>query len=148
MILLTHLSLGLLTGLLMLKLTFIPVNHFVFLVAMLIGSILPDIDTATSFIGSKLRIVSLFFKHRGAIHSFTILVACTILFYILTTNAFYSLAFASGYLSHLLLDSLTPKGVLWLWPSKKRVRGVFRTAGLFDFLFLVLFSSLNLAILL
>jgi len=148
MMFITHISLGLLLGLIIVKNISLPVNQAIFIGAIILGSLFPDIDSATSFIGSKFKLVSLFFKHRGAIHSLPLLAACSMVFFILSGNAYYAIAFLLGYLFHLLIDSLTPKGVAWLWPSKKRVRGIFRTTGIFDMMFLLFFIALDLVILL
>lgn len=148
MMFITHISLGLLLGLVIVKNISLPASQAAFIGAIILGSLFPDIDSATSLIGSKLKLVSLFFKHRGAIHSLPVLAVCTMVFFLLSNNAYYSIAFLLGYLFHLLIDSLTPKGVAWLWPSKKRIRGALRTTGIFDILFLLFFIALDLVILL
>ncbi|MBN2459666.1 metal-dependent hydrolase [Candidatus Woesearchaeota archaeon] len=146
MMFITHISLGLLLGLIIVKSTALPVSQSLFIGAIILGSLFPDIDSATSFIGKRMKLVSLFFKHRGAIHSLPVMAACTMLFFIITGNAYYTMAFLLGYLSHLLIDSLTPMGVAWMWPSKKRIRGALRTTGIFDFLLLLFFTALDLAL--
>ncbi len=150
MIFLTHLSLALLIGLLIIKNITLPFNQVsqVFLVIVLcIGSLFPDIDSATSFIGKKFKIVSLFFKHRGAIHSITVMFITSIIFFLLIKNIYYFLAFAAGFLSHLLLDSMTPKGVAFFWPNKNRIKGRIMTTGIIDIILLVFFALLDLMML-
>jgi membrane-bound metal-dependent hydrolase YbcI (DUF457 family) len=51
-------------------------------------------------------------------------------------------------LSHLMLDSLTPKGIPLFWPSKKRLNGSIRTTGLFDWILLLFFIALDILLLL
>jgi membrane-bound metal-dependent hydrolase YbcI (DUF457 family) len=38
-------------------------------------------------------------------------------------------AFFIGYSSHLILDSFTPEGVQFFYPSKKRISGKIKTNG-------------------
>ena len=146
--LVTHMAFALLIGLALVNNVSLPVASGLFLLAVLIGSVFPDIDSADSLIGRKTRLVSIFLAHRGAIHSFLSLVFFSIVAYLLVLNLYLAAGFMLGFFSHLVLDSLTPKGISWLWPSKKRIRGVFRTTGIFDLMFLVFFLALDLLILL
>ncbi|MEG0999973.1 MAG: metal-dependent hydrolase [Cellulosilyticaceae bacterium] len=95
--------------------------------AVLVGSLLPDIDHTKSFLGSRLLLFSKplnkWFGHRTLTHS---LLTVGLLFYSsfaawgflpITTGLF------TGCISHILLDSLTNKGVAIFYPlSKKRYR--------------------------
>lgn len=56
------------------------------------------------------------FVHRGLTHSPAALVAVLLVGYGLDADEDLLAAVGVGYLSHLVLDSLTPKGVLWLYP--------------------------------
>lgn len=83
-----------------------------------ITALLPDIDTWESKVGRASPLLSvplrIIFGHRGMLHS---LLATGLLFLtakILVPN--YALYIALGYLSHLVLDALTPQGVKFLWP--------------------------------
>jgi len=55
-------------------------------------------------------------------------------------NTSAAFGFLIGFLSHLFLDCLTLKGVILFWPiSKKRIKGFFKTGGIFEtFLFFIL----------
>jgi len=111
-----------------------------------IGSLLPDIDHTKSKISNKnvgtsitSHIVSIFFKHRGFLHTPVFLAILFVAVYALAgmlsaldvlpeaiaheLPVFYlTAAVTLGALSHLILDSLTPGGIMWLWPvSKKRI---------------------------
>ncbi|MBE3582074.1 MAG: metal-dependent hydrolase [Thermoanaerobacteraceae bacterium] len=92
------------------------------------AALLPDIDSPRSYIGSRVPAsvgVKLVAGHRGVFHS---LLAAAVfglaLFLYLRFRAgaytFLALPFAAGYVSHLLLDALTPEGVPFLWPLKLR----------------------------
>ncbi len=61
--------------------------------------------------------------HRGATHMLLIAAALTIGMYFLGEAIGFAalwLWFAVGYLSHLLLDMLTPSGLALLWPLSRR----------------------------
>ena len=84
---------------------------------------MPDIDHG--------RELSFFVKHRGWIHSLFGAIFFTLLFgwglvimseeWFKTTFKFsYILPFFISYISHLVIDSLTPNGVNWLWPKKEK----------------------------
>lgn len=124
-------------------LTLIPgfVAHPILLLAGIVGGLFPDLDGDESMLqhtnvtGSKkyalkiMRLPALFFRplgHRGALHS---ILACTFLSALLSYAApknedlaLIPLAFAAGFVSHLLLDSFTAYGVSWLWPLGYRFR--------------------------
>jgi inner membrane protein len=148
MMFITHIGFAIFIGLISVKFSSLPVSKYFFLLAIVLGSLLPDLDSATSFIGKKFKLVSLFFRHRGMIHSVVFLAGFSIISFLITKNFYYFLAFAMGYLSHLLLDSMTPSGVAFFWPSKVRTRGIFKTTGLVDILLLALFIGLDVFLLL
>jgi len=148
MMFITHMSFALFLGLLTISRIALPVNQVIFLAILLFASLLPDIDSAYSLLGSKVKVVSLAFRHRGVIHSILTMMIFGIMLIIITPNFYYLLAFVIGYLSHLMLDSLTPKGVPLFWPAKKRLNGSIRTTGLVDWLLLSLFFILDVILLL
>lgn len=88
-----------------------------------LGSLLPDIDHPDSWLGRKLRFISvplaMVVGHRGITHSLLAVLGC------LVALGFFGFGWMAapitiGYLSHLAADSLTPSGVPLLWPSKQR----------------------------
>lgn len=83
----------------------------------MLGAVLPDIDHPRSFLG-RFNPFAKCFIHRGLTHS---LLACTCF-----GALAYGLAGAQvakflvlGYLSHLLLDAYTPKGIPFWWPLRR-----------------------------
>ena len=148
MMFITHIGFALLLGLLAVKFSFLPVNKYLLIATIIFASLLPDIDSGTSLIGRRFKLASLFFKHRGMIHSLLFMIGFSALFFLLTKNLYYFLALAAGYLSHLLLDSMTPSGVALFWPRKNRSRGRFKTTGLFDVALLIVFVALDILLLL
>ncbi|MDR9785768.1 MAG: metal-dependent hydrolase [Peptococcaceae bacterium MAG4] len=91
-----------------------------------IAALLPDLDDPKSKLGHLVAPASWAVKatvgHRGPLHSLLGVFAATLVATILNHG---SIAFAStvavGCLSHLVMDSLNPQGVPWLWPYKKRI---------------------------
>src|SRR5262245_6805562 len=94
----------------------------------LLGALLPDIDTPTSLAGRGCRPLAGWLErrvgHRTLTHSFLglALVALPALS-LAWIDPHWLLAFVLGYLSHLLVDAANPPGVPLLYPSP--VRAVF-----------------------
>lgn len=78
------------------------------------SALLPDIDCPDSTVGKLVKplswVITKILGHRTVFHSFWIPLALYFL------PAPYNLPIALGYLSHLLLDMLTPEGIIPLWP--------------------------------
>lgn len=115
-------------------------NQIVFLVILLLGSLLPDIDEQNSkinrqsgFIGS---IISFLTRHRGIFHSLFL----AVLFFLVITifwNNYYAWALFLGYLGHLLGDALTPMGIQAFYPLLEfKLKGPIRTGGIAELLLL------------
>ncbi len=89
-----------------------------------ISALLPDLDDPRSKLGRLVVPASWTVKklvgHRGPLHS---LVGAGIAFVLasmfLKTNSHLIPVIVAGYLSHLVMDSLNPQGVPWLWPWGK-----------------------------
>jgi inner membrane protein len=131
----THALTGLLVGLALLS--FIPTQPINILVGILLftilGSLFPDIDSPTSYVGRNAKIVSFFAKHRGIFHSIFPLIIINLGFAYFKLW-FFLIGFSLGYLSHLFLDMFTKKG-LEIYPFKKRIKGPIITGGFFEHLF-------------
>ncbi|MDP7282245.1 MAG: metal-dependent hydrolase [Candidatus Undinarchaeales archaeon] len=124
-----------------------------YLLFALFGSLLPDIDNHNSKIGQKLpgfsRLAEFLMGHRGIYHSFF---GCAItlfvffgIFKIFSISAWqcYLAAIAIGFLSHLVLDTITTKGIHWFKPIWGLwIRGPFNTGGWVDTAFSVAFLIL------
>lgn len=126
----THLAAGILTGeltaLVYYRASIIPALIVIGTAA--IGSLLPDIDHPGSLLSSSTRLsrhisnsIAAVTPHRGLTH--TPIFACMIiaaLYYFLQSRIIYSdpicIGLAVGILSHLVLDTLTERGVMWFWP--------------------------------
>lgn len=118
--------------------------------AILLGSLLPDIDSPDSFIGKTIpgipKVINILFGHRGVFHSLIFLAICFLAALFVSAQA--AIALAVGMASHLLLDALTVDGVPLLYPLKTRLRGFLRTGSLAEYLILALISLANAGILL
>ncbi|MGV8149589.1 MAG: metal-dependent hydrolase [Alkaliphilus sp.] len=112
------------------------------------GSILPDIDHANSYVTNRTgllgKLISRCIKHRGLTHS---LLFSFLLFSFFYGTGSYVYPFMVGYLSHILLDMCTAKGVSLLYPWKKKFRimrlktGSMQERVVFVLLSLVLFRD-------
>jgi inner membrane protein len=141
MIFLTHGFFALFLGLLFQKI--FSYQDVFFLALAIFFSLLPDIDSSASFMGKKVKIIGFFFKHRGFFHSFLFLVFATVIILIASNNIYYSFATAIGIFSHIFLDALTPAGVEFFWPNKKKLKGPLQTGSSLDFVLLVVFVVLG-----
>lgn len=138
----THLIFGLLIGIFSLKFLNIE-NEWLFLSFCTIAALFPDLDHNESYLGRRIKWLSSFimnvFGHRGFFHSiFPVFILFFIFYYLGYTEIGYALGI--GYLSHLLIDSITLEGINFLHPfSKLRISGFVRTGG---FLEIIIFVSL------
>jgi membrane-bound metal-dependent hydrolase YbcI (DUF457 family) len=120
----THILLGL-----VLALVFLPVVSVkgVFVLAVLLGSVLPDADLGNSSLG-KFRIfrpLQILVKHRGLFHSVTSCALISLVFAFVLP--LWSFGVFLGFAGHLVLDSFTPEGVRPFWPLRGVVKGPIRT---------------------
>ncbi|HIP35573.1 MAG TPA: hypothetical protein EYG85_01830 [Crocinitomix sp.] len=99
--------------------------HFeFFLLAILLGSLFPDIDEPESYIGKKLKVISIvmssFFKHRTFTHYLIFPLSLILVAFFCVDNIFNKvtiLGFALGILLHDAGDMLTKGGIKgFLWP--------------------------------
>lgn len=88
--------------------------------ALVVGSILPDIDTTTSGVGRFVKPVSKLietkFGHRTITHSLLFAVLFSLIWWPISSQL--AAAWFWGIFSHLLLDTLNVNGVPLLWPSR------------------------------
>lgn len=114
-----------------------------------VGSLIPDIDEPNSIVGKKVKLLSgvikKIFGHRGIIHTpfFLLLINLGLLFLKdkvpdAWINYYYLtwIAFDAGYLSHLLLDFLTPYGLMIFFPISSEKFRLFGIRGQYRDLFI------------
>ena len=142
----THVAGGLLVGIIATQIMDV---HIGYALISGLGALLPDIDEPHSTIGRKIPGSFLFkflFGHRGFFHS---LLAAGLFYLALFLVADHAVAqlMAAGYISHLLLDALTPSGVPFLYPIKKRYSlDLIKTGGIREYAFLFAMVVILLAI--
>ncbi len=143
----THLAFGFLVGLLLMPFLH-PANQIAYIILVMLGAALSDIDHPESKIGRHFKILGFLFEHRGFFHSIFALPLVALIVYLITHNYLYALPILIGYLSHLLIDALTLEGVMLFHPfSNFRIRGFFRTGSFSEYiilLLLILFDALKL----
>jgi len=128
----THLLFALFVSLLLMKFFDFGI---LFLLFVLIGSLIPDIDNVESFLGRKYRIISgpveFIFGHRGLLHSIYPVLGLVILYFIFKTKLVFALAI--GYFLHLVLDAVTKEGITFFTvPFRFKVRGFIKTGGIWE----------------
>lgn len=136
----THVLFGIFCALLILSFYNIK-DEALFFGVFVLCSALPDIDMPRSRIGRKHRIVSsllnVIFGHRGFIHTLFPAFGLFALFYSLGSFIFGAAAFL-GYMSHLVLDMLTPDGIRLFYPFfDKTFRGFIRTSRFLEYVFFI-----------
>jgi inner membrane protein len=133
MIFLTHLAFALLISIFWANTFILEIPAYQFVSILLFASIFPDIDIGTSVIGKHFKVINFFLQHRGIVHSVFFMTICAIVISSYKAPE-YALPFVIGFISHLILDCMTPSGLHLFWPSKICIRGPFRSASIFDFL--------------
>lgn len=94
-------------------------------VAAVTGALIPDIDQPRARIQKYLPVAGAVLgrtlRHRGLTHSLSFMAGMYFLLAVLLpVPEIYVQAFVAGILSHLILDTLNPMGVSWLWPLPGR----------------------------
>ncbi len=132
----THLAFGILVFFLLNLILEIP-NKIIVFIFVIIGAIIVDIDVKNSKVGKRwfLRPFQFFIKHRGMVHSLIFGLLISVL--IASVSQWAGFGFFSGYLSHLFLDFLTPSGIEFFWPWKKKFGLFIQTGGIVEEIFFV-----------
>jgi inner membrane protein len=88
------------------------------------GSLLPDIDHPSSWVGRRVPVISrplaAMIGHRGVTHSALAVLACLIFLHWQGFSRAVIDPLVVGYLSHLGADLLTTGGLRLAWPSRRR----------------------------
>ena len=147
MLIRTHLALSVLAIFL-----FLPhvSSKFLFIIVCLVATFIPDIDSGFSTLGKRgvFRVLQVFTKHRGFIHSFTFCLLISLILAVFWPVA--SLGFFLGYGLHLFSDSFTREGITPFWPYNKTSSWRLKTGGRIEtsiFVFLLLADLFMLVVL-
>ncbi|MBW6409415.1 metal-dependent hydrolase [Clostridium weizhouense] len=129
----------------------------IFIGGSMLGSLLPDIDHRSSYIGNKAkpvsRVINKLAGHRKLFHSPLLYLILYFIADIFILNKFgisFNKGLFLGIMSHLLLDSFTIGGLPWFYPiSKKRFSiGKIKTNSQLEFTFCGILIFINILILL
>ena len=136
----THLAITIFFVLIFLPYVFHTISFVIF---SLIATLIPDIDSKFSKIGKNkgFRIIQLFLKHRGSLHSFFFLIFVT--FLLVLFFPILSFPFFLGYGLHLITDSFTVSGIRLFYPFKLKYSGFIETGTRKETLIFVIFLFLN-----
>ena len=109
----THIAMALFAGLGILNVLNLE-NKIMFVIAVLAGASVVDIDLKTSKVGRKAKPVSTLFQfifsHRGFFHTVFAGLILTVPILIISKIGL-AFGFFAGYLSHIIIDMFNPKGV-------------------------------------
>ena len=141
----THLVFGFLIAL-WLKPMITTNNIYIFFAFVLLGTLIPDIDSENSLINSKIpiipRILAIFLKHRGIFHSIYLAILFSGLIWFFISKP-YGFALFVGYSSHLMIDGFTRDGVNLLHPlSQLKIEGPIETGKIVEHVILVILIGL------
>lgn len=126
----------------------------------IVGSLMPDIDLPSSTVGQKVKpisyLINQFFGHRGITHTPILHIICSIFLLLLggSLTGILRLIYLSfviglfvGGISHIVLDSMTVKGLPLLYPfSKKKYRIANFTTGEDEFIVRVITVGVTLIV--
>lgn len=125
-------------------------DKILFSVLLIFATIIPDIDSANSYISSKSKpiskILGFFTRHRGFFHSMTFAFVLSLIIAIFAP--IIALPIFLGYSLHIFADSFTKEGVQTLWPLSYRTEGKFRTGSWFEYILIGIFLLLTASIIL
>lgn len=147
----THMVAGAITGLATAHIGQAPEAALPLMIAGSLGSLIPDIDMASSKLGRRIwpaaLLVQIFIGHRTLFHA--PLLYAGLWFLLKSLIPQYSLIITAAFVgiaSHILLDLFNPAGIPLLYPIPKRFHlGNMRSGGLIDWL-LCLFLLATLAL--
>ena len=133
----THILFSVVIGLAIMR--FFPASGL-FFSSLIFSTALPDIDDYHSFLGRRIKALSvplkLIFGHREFFHS--LLFAFIGAFLLSTIRLDIGFGFLIGVCSHLFLDGMTREGIFPLWPLRWRMNGFIRTGGIIEHIFFAL----------
>jgi membrane-bound metal-dependent hydrolase YbcI (DUF457 family) len=136
----THVVVSLFFGLL----AFNYLESLIFIIGLLFGTIILDLDVRGSFVGRFFifRPVQWIFGHRKLFHSLFFVFIFTGVLALVDLNL--ATGFIFGAFLHLILDSFTKRGTKVFYPfSRFRFRGFLRTGGLIEEIIFVCFLLLD-----
>lgn len=96
-------------------------SMFLFLIisvlGLVIGALLPDIDSKNSILGRYVPFIQDIFGHRTITHTIWVVLGLFIINYFFGNT--FTWMISIGYLLHIIQDSFSRQGVDWFWPFGK-----------------------------
>ena len=89
-----------------------PAINYSYLIAVAIGTALPDIDSSSSLLGRIFSPISRMLRHRGITHSLYAVIAMALWAYF--SGSRFVIALAFGYIMHIVEDGFSSAGIDWL----------------------------------
>lgn len=101
-----------------------------------------------AFIGALFPDLDLGFYHRKLFHNLWILmIALSIGFYFSLIDKTVAIIFSIGFVSHLIADSMTHKGIMPLWPIEKpKFKGPIKTGSIWEYALMIAMLAVILLI--
>ena len=141
----THLVIGIGVGLYFLHIPQIQ-NDLVFFIAVVISSMIPDLESGILSIRPlKMRSVQTAKERMGFLHTYTFCIAVAI--FLALFQPVFAFPFFLGYSFHLLADSFTPEGIKPFWPLNKISKGHIPAGGKLDMLIFYIMTIVDVALL-
>jgi len=141
----THIAFGFLVGLILLR-YLNPTNQILFILLIVIGASIPDIDHPRSKLGKYLKPINFLFEHRGFFHSFLMLFIIYFLVHLIKSS--YALPLSAGFFSHIVSDGLTKQGVMPIHPfSRIRIKGFVETGSILEHILFIVILIANITLL-
>lgn len=127
-----------------------PITYSLLIGSSILGSLYPDIDEPNSIVGQKVtllsKVVKKIFGHRGLIHTPFNMTLLTVGLYLLHLYKapnwiegvdyakipwmlYITIGFFAGYLSHIILDLMTPQGIMLFFPITDKKFNIFNLRG-------------------
>lgn len=90
------------------------------MISCMFGSLFPDTDHRQSLLGRGIPLWLFIKPHRkNILHSLAGMGIMSLIWALITMSWVHAVGLAAGYLAHLTLDTMTKKGIPWLWPDKR-----------------------------
>ncbi len=123
--------------------TYFSVKHpFLFIVLALITTLCVDIDYSGSKVGKLTQpfssIIHKILGHRGLLHSMLVPICLFIIIQFLGYPE-QAIAVLIGYVSHIVLDMMTPAGIKIFYPLQYNISGPIRTGSWAEKILIILF---------
>jgi len=119
-------------------------NEIVFFLLVLVGSVLPDLDSAKSKVNRWSGIIGItiafLFKHRGLFHSMFLHLLLFLIAWSIV-GVYYASGLFLGYLAHFAGDSVTRGGVCVFYPfSRYKIKGPIKVGSFSESVILMLLA--------